>query len=155
MKVLVQRVKRASVLVGGAEKAAIGRGYLLLVGIRGDDEPPDLEWMARKVAHLRVFEDEQGKMNLDLLQAPGEILSVSQFTLYADTRRGNRPGFEAAAKPEKAREHWLHFNQLLRDQGLVVKEGIFGAHMEVELVNDGPVTIALESRPRHRGAKVW
>jgi D-tyrosyl-tRNA(Tyr) deacylase len=101
--------------------------------------------MARKILHLRVFEDGQGKMNLDIHEVQGEILSVSQFTLYADTRGGNRPGFESAAKPDQAQELWQRFNALLREGGGVVKEGLFGARMEVRLVNDGPVTLWMES----------
>ena len=145
MRVLVQRVKKASVSVEGRPISEIGRGALLLVGISKDDTAQDIERLAKKVIGLRIFGDEQGKMNLDVRQVNGRILSVPQFTLYADTRKGNRPGFDKSAGPDMARDYWQRFNALLRREGIEVKEGIFAAHMEVELVNDGPVTIWLDS----------
>lgn len=148
MRILVQRVKEAHVAVDGKETAGIGKGLLLLVGIGKEDTPEDIEYLCRKVAKLRIFEDEKGKMNLDVAQVNGRILSVSQFTLYADTRKGNRPGFEPSADPDTARKYWLDFNNSLRKMGMEVGEGVFGAHMEIGLVNDGPVTIWLDSKSR-------
>ena len=145
MKVVIQRVKNAKVRVGGSDVARIERGFLLLVGVGKDDGSEDIEHLAKKVANLRIFEDEKGKMNLDITQAHGSILSVPQFSLYADNRKGNRPGFDFSAEPGRAKEYREKFNCLLREGGVEVKEGVFGAHMEVELTNDGPVTILLES----------
>ncbi|MGB2630734.1 MAG: D-aminoacyl-tRNA deacylase [Candidatus Omnitrophota bacterium] len=144
MKVVLQRVKEASVSVGGAQKSSIGKGFLLLVGIGRTDKLDVVKKMARKISKMRIFEDENGKMNLDLIQAGGEILSVPQFTLLADTRKGNRPGFDDAADPGEAEALWKMFNHSLRDENVSVKEGEFGAHMEINLINDGPVTIILE-----------
>lgn len=146
MRILVQRVKNAKVAVEGRDVSGIGQGLLLLVGVGKDDNEDDIEHIAKKVINLRIFEDEQGKMNLNIKQANGKVLSVPQFTLYADTRKGNRPGFDRSAGPEMAKEYWVKFNDLLRDNGIDVKEGFFGAHMEVELINDGPVTIWLDSK---------
>lgn len=148
MRILVQRVKEAHVTIDGRETAAIGQGLLLLVGIGKEDTPDDIEYLCRKIAKLRIFEDENGKMNLDVAQVSGMILSVSQFTLYADMRKGNRPGFEPSAAPDMARKYWLDFNNSLRAMGIEVNEGVFGAHMEIGLVNDGPVTIWLDSKNR-------
>ncbi len=148
MRVLIQRVKRAGVTVDGRGVAETGKGLLLFVGVGREDDAGDIERMAGKIVNLRIFEDERGKMNLNVKQAGGMILSVPQFTLYADTRRGNRPGFDRSASPGTAREYWHRFNDLLRKEGLVVREGVFGAHMDVELINDGPVTIWLDSENR-------
>jgi D-tyrosyl-tRNA(Tyr) deacylase len=148
LRVLIQRVKRATVDVEGDTTAGIENGLLLFAGIGKEDNEKDLEYLSRKVANLRIFEDEQGRMNLNILQAGGQILSVSQFTLYADTRKGNRPGFDRSAAPDTARKLWENFNQLLREQGIDVQQGEFGAHMHVGLVNDGPVTIWLDSKQR-------
>lgn len=145
MRILVQRVKEAGVVVEGRRIAAIGQGLLLLVGIGKDDNSEDIERLAKKVINLRIFEDEQGKMNLNVRQVNGEILSVPQFTLYADTQKGNRPGFDSSAEPKMAKEYWQKFNNLLRESGIPAKEGIFGSHMAVSLTNDGPVTIWLDS----------
>ncbi|OGX04091.1 MAG: D-tyrosyl-tRNA(Tyr) deacylase [Omnitrophica bacterium RIFCSPLOWO2_12_FULL_50_11] len=145
MRVLIQRVKNASVSVDGRQVSEIGPGLLLLVGIGREDDLEALERMTKKVVNLRIFEDDHGKMNLNIQQTAGQILSVPQFTLYADTRKGNRPGFDPSAKPEMAKAYWQKFNLFLNENGLRVKEGIFGAHMEVQLVNDGPVTIWLDS----------
>ncbi|GIO12445.1 putative D-aminoacyl-tRNA deacylase-like protein [Cohnella xylanilytica] len=145
MRVVLQRVSGASVRVEGAVTGEIGGGLLLLVGIGHEDSEADLAWMADKVAGLRVFEDEEGKMNLSLEDTGGAILSVSQFTLYGDCRKGRRPNFMAAARPEKASELYDRFNGLLRAKGIRVETGVFGAMMEVSLVNDGPVTLILDS----------
>ncbi|MFH1692419.1 MAG: D-aminoacyl-tRNA deacylase [Candidatus Omnitrophota bacterium] len=146
MRVLVQRVKKASVCVGGHHIAGIGYGLLLFVGVGKTSTQHDIEDMAKKIAGLRIFEDADGKMNLDIRQVEGEILSVPQFTLYADTKKGNRPGFSEAALPGQAKSSWQALNRFLVGLGLIVTEGIFGAHMEIELVNDGPVTIWLNDR---------
>ena len=146
MKVVVQRAGRASVSIGGALHSEIGAGLLLLVGIGRQDTDADLEWMSRKIPALRIFEDESGKMNLSVREASGAILAVSQFTLYADASRGNRPGFSGAAPPEVARELFDRFVDALRkESGCRVETGRFGADMQVDLLNDGPVTIILES----------
>ncbi len=144
MKIVIQRVKRAKISVDSRLVSEIKRGLLVLVGIGRDDQAGQLDKMARKVVNLRIFEDAQGKMNLNVKQAGGEILSVPQFTLYADTSRGNRPGFELSVDPGIAEESWMRFNALLKENGVEVKYGVFGAHMEVELINDGPVTIIVE-----------
>jgi len=149
MRILIQRVKSAEVMVKGQCAGTIKEGLLLFVGIGKDDNIEDIERLCRKLINLRIFEDGQGKMNLNIKQVNGEILSVPQFTLYADIRKGNRPGFELSAEPELARAYWSRFNDLLRKEGIPVKEGIFGAHMEVKLINDGPVTIWLDSRELH------
>jgi D-tyrosyl-tRNA(Tyr) deacylase len=148
MRVLVQRVKSAGVSVNSKGVSEIDRGMLLLVGIGKDDSDDDIEYMSRKISNLRIFEDKEGKMNLNIKQAEGAVLSISQFTLYADTRKGNRPGFEQSADPDTAKALWGKFNKALKNNGLDVQEGIFGAHMEVELINDGPVTIWLDSKAR-------
>lgn len=143
MRIVIQRVKSARVGVKGQNIAEIKQGLLLLVGIGKDDSIEELQRLSKKVVNLRIFEDEQGKMNLNIKQVNGQILSMPQFTLYADTRKGNRPGFDSSAPPETAREYWERFNDMLRGDGIDVKVGVFGAHMEVELINDGPVTIVL------------
>ena len=146
MRVLIQRVKKASVLVNEALISEIGTGLLLFVGIGFDDGSKDAGYAARKIAGLRIFSDEQGKMNRNVLDAQGEVLSVPQFTLFADIRHGNRPGFDTAAEQVIAKRLWEQFNQNLCGTGIPVKTGVFGADMEVCLVNDGPVTIWLDSR---------
>lgn len=145
MKVLLQRVSRAKVTVEGRVVGDIGPGLLLLVGIGKQDDTETLAWMARKVANLRIFADAEGKMNRSVLDTGGGILAISQFTLYADTSRGNRPGYVDAAPPEQASALYDRFCELLASQlGKPVAKGVFGAHMDVELVNEGPVTIILE-----------
>ncbi|MBB6097941.1 D-tyrosyl-tRNA(Tyr) deacylase [Deinobacterium chartae] len=146
MRVLLQRVSRASVRVDGEVTGEIGPGLLLLVGVGEGDHEADARALAEKIAKLRIFSDDAGKMNLNVQQVGGRILSVSQFTLYADTRRGNRPSFTDAAAPQLGRELWQSFNACLRELGLEVEEGVFAADMQVELVNDGPVTLWLDSR---------
>ena len=145
MRALIQRVSRASVHVDGQEVAGIGRGYLVLLGVTRDDSEAQAAWLARKIAGLRLFEDAAGKMNLDLADVEGAALAVSQFTLYGDARKGRRPSFTQAAPAAQARELYDAFCELLRAEGVRVEKGVFQAHMEVELVNDGPVTLWLEN----------
>ena len=145
MKIVLQRVKNASVTVSGEEISGIGPGLLLLVGIARGDGETEANWLAEKVAGLRVFADDEGKMNLDVREARGEFLAVSQFTLLADTRKGKRPSFVEAAPPEEAEMLFDYFCEKLREAGVAsVETGSFGAMMDVTLVNDGPVTIVLE-----------
>jgi len=144
MRVVLQRVSRASVTVDGAVTGAIGSGYCLLVGFTHADTTAQVQWMAEKVAGLRLFADAEGKMNLGLTEAGGALLVVSQFTLYGDATRGRRPSFVDAAPPEVAVPLYEQFVTALRDQGFTVATGIFGAMMQVEIHNDGPVTLILE-----------
>ena len=145
MRIVLQRVKSASVTVEGEIVSEIGSGLLLLVGIAQGDGEEEAAWLAGKVARLRVFGDEDEKMNLSVTDTGGEVLAVSQFTLLADTRKGNRPSFIRAALPEQAEPLFDYFREKLREEGIVsVKTGRFGAMMDVALVNDGPVTIMLE-----------
>jgi D-tyrosyl-tRNA(Tyr) deacylase len=145
MRALVQRVSRASVSIAGEPVAQIGRGLLVLVGVTHEDDAATAAKLAAKTVRLRVVEDEAGLMNLAHTQMHGEVLAVSQFTLYADTRRGNRPSFTRAARPEQGEAVYAAFVEALRAEGVPVQTGSFGAHMHVELVNDGPVTILLET----------
>ena len=145
MRTVIQRVKRASVTIDGEVHGAIEHGYMILVGIQNEDTPEIVAKMADKIAALRIFEDDNGKMNLNLQQIGGSILSISQFTLYADCHKGNRPSFDRAGEPIHAKEMYLLYNKEMRDRGFRVEEGIFGAEMKVELLNDGPVTILLDS----------
>ena len=145
MRAVVQRVSRAQVAVGGEIVGDIGRGLLVLLGVTHTDNEADADYLAGKIAGLRVFEDENGKMNLDTAAVSGGILVVSQFTLYGDVRRGKRPSFDAAAAPERARQLYEYFVERIRAAGLRCQTGRFQEMMEVELVNDGPVTILLES----------
>ncbi|HEX6985761.1 MAG TPA: D-aminoacyl-tRNA deacylase [Planctomycetaceae bacterium] len=145
MRAVVQRVSRASVTVGGEVVGAIGRGFLVLLGVTHDDTPADAEYLAEKVVGLRVFEDEAGKMNVSLAETGGACLVVSQFTLYGDCRRGRRPSFVAAAGPEQAERLYEAFVGAVRSRGVPVATGRFREHMDVELVNDGPVTLLLDS----------
>jgi D-tyrosyl-tRNA(Tyr) deacylase len=140
----VQRVTRAEVRVEGAVTGAVGTGLLVLLGVGPGDTPDTARALATKVARLRIFSDDAGKMNRAVTDVGGGVLSVSQFTLYGDTTRGNRPSFTGAAPPDEARALWLAFNEALRGHGLSVQEGVFGADMKVDLVNDGPVTLMLE-----------
>ncbi len=144
MRTVVQRVSQASVSVGGEVVGAIRRGVVVLVGVTHGDTEEQAEWLARKITGLRIFEDNEGKMNAGLLDVDGAALVISQFTLYADARKGRRPGFTDAAPPEVAEPLVEHFTQALRGHGVPVETGVFGAHMLVEIHNDGPVTILLE-----------
>lgn len=143
MRAVVTRVSRASVKVEGQTTGAIGKGYLVLLGVGPEDTTQTADKMAEKICNLRVFEDEQGKMNLNLAAVEGSILAVSQFTLYADTS-SRRPGFSGAAKPDLAIPIYERFKESCREKGFDVQQGVFGADMEVESVNDGPVTILFE-----------
>lgn len=146
MKVVLQRVSQASVTIEEQVVGQISKGFLLLVGICDDDTEADLDYLVKKISQLRVFEDEAGKMNLALGQVNGAILSVSQFTLYASTKKGNRPSFTDAGQPDYAQKMYNLFNQKLAATGIAVETGEFGADMQVALVNDGPVTILFDTR---------
>ena len=148
MRVVLQRVSHASVTVEEKVIGKIKRGFLLLVGVTHDDAMEDMEYLVRKIVQMRIFEDEEGKLNRSIQDIGGEILSVSQFTLYADTKKGNRPSFSKAAPGDVALEMFEQFNGLLRESGVPVETGQFGADMKVELLNDGPVTILLDSKTR-------
>ena len=146
MRIVVQRCSRAEVRIGGQVVGRIGKGFMVLVGITDGDTKAEADLLAKKVAQMRVFEDVEGKMNLALKDVDGAILSISQFTLYADCKKGNRPSFIRAARPEMAEPLYDYFNDVLRTQyGLQVETGRFGADMKVDFVNDGPVTIVLDS----------
>ena len=153
MKVVLQRVSEASVDVINElgtldptfEPQQIAPGFMILVGVTDEDGDKQIAWLAHKILNLRVFEDAQGKMNRSIQDIGGEILSISQFTLFADVHKGNRPSFIKAGKPEHADLMWIKFNEALRSGGVPVKEGRFGAHMRVGLVNDGPVTIVIDT----------
>ncbi len=145
MKIVVQRVKKASVTIGGEITAKIETGLLLLLGVHTDDTEKQLEWLAHKVLNLRIFEDEDGKMNKSIMDVEGELLVVSQFTLYGNVKKGTRPSFIEAARPEKAEPMYEKMIEYFKTQSkLKVETGTFGAEMDVELINDGPVTIILE-----------
>ena len=145
MRIVLQRVTRAAVEVDGAVVAEVGLGYLLLVGVGHDDTEAEAEALANKIVGLRIFRDEEGKTNLDLASVGGEVLVVSQFTLYADTRKGRRPSFIGAAEPVRAAELVEHVARILEGHGVRVGRGVFGAEMAVELLNDGPFTMVLDT----------
>jgi D-tyrosyl-tRNA(Tyr) deacylase len=146
MRAVVQRVAEASVRVDDKVVGQIGAGALVLLGVGQGDAEADADYLADKILHLRIFPDGEGVMNLSLLNTRGDLLAVSQFTLYADTRRGRRPGYSAAAPPEEANRLYRYFVDRLRESGLRVEEGVFRAMMDVSLVNRGPVTILLDSK---------
>lgn len=149
MRTVIQRVREASVTIDGQVKSAIGRGLLVLLAVEDADTSEDTDWLCGKVARLRVFDDEQGVMNLSVTEAQGQVLVVSQFTLYASTRKGNRPSYTRSAKPEFAVPMYEQFVQSLQTAlGQPVHTGEFGADMKVALVNDGPVTIIIDSKLR-------
>jgi len=150
LRALIQRVKEGAVYIEGKEVGKIGKGFVLLLGVGQSDTIEDLDYLVDKVVNLRVFPDEEGKMNLSLLDVGGEVLVVSQFTLYADCRKGRRPSFTDAAPPEKGKEMYELFINKLRDRGVRVETGEFGAMMLVKIYNDGPVTIMLDSEDRRR-----
>ncbi|MBU7563264.1 D-aminoacyl-tRNA deacylase [Pediococcus ethanolidurans] len=145
MKVVLQRVRHAQVAIEDQVVGKIGVGYLLLVGIENTDTTQQIDYLVHKIVNLRVFEDENQKMNLNLKQVNGSILSVSQFTLYADTKHGNRPSFTKAGNPDHAEKCYTLFNQKLQAAGIAVETGKFGADMQVDLQNDGPVTIIFDT----------
>ncbi len=146
MRAVVQRVSEASVAVDGQAVGQIGRGLLVLLGITHEDGEEQSTYLARKIAGLRIFEDDEGKMNLDVADVNGAVLAVSQFTLYGNVRKGRRPSFIEAARPEQAEPLYRHFCQRLAAHGLDVEQGVFQAEMQVNLVNDGPVTLWLDTR---------
>lgn len=147
MRALVQRVSEASVTVSGEVTGQIGRGLVVFLGIRKDDTPSRADQLAQKVIQLRIFPDEQGKMNRSLAEISGELLVISQFTLYGNTRKGNRPSYTEAARPELAEQLYKYFVNACREKGILVGTGIFQAHMDVRLVNDGPVTLICYVEP--------
>ena len=144
MKIILQKVKKASVSVENKVVGSIDKGYCLLVGVHKESTEEDAKYLAKKVAQARLFEDENDKINLSLKDVGGSILTVSQFTLYADTKKGNRPSFTSAAGAEKANQLYEKFNEFLREEGVTVETGIFQTMMEVNIVNDGPITIVYE-----------
>jgi len=146
MRAVVERVSRASVKVGGEITGEIGRGLLVLLGVAHEDTEADADYLAEKIAGLRILEDDGGKMNLSVTDVGGAVLAVSQFTLFGDVRRGKRPSFDAAARPERARELYEYFVGRVREAGLRCETGRFQEMMEVELINSGPVTILLDSK---------
>ncbi|MFD2759521.1 D-aminoacyl-tRNA deacylase [Lentibacillus juripiscarius] len=148
MKAVIQRALDANVTVNGTETGAIEQGMVVLLGVTHDDTEEDADYLADKLIHLRVFEDNNGKMNDSLKDVGGQVLSISQFTLYADTRKGRRPNYLKAAKPEQAEALYDYFNERVRQQGINVETGEFGEMMHVQLTNAGPVTIILDSKDR-------
>ena len=146
MRAVVQRVKQSSVKAGNEIVGQIGKGLLVLLGVAKDDTAKDADYLVNKIINLRIFEDQDGKMNRSLLETGGELLAVSQFTLLADCRKGRRPSFVEAAQPQKAIDLYTKFVDLVREKGVKVQTGRFRAMMEVALINDGPVTIIIESR---------
>ncbi|MBZ3775730.1 D-aminoacyl-tRNA deacylase [Lentilactobacillus otakiensis] len=145
MRVVLQRVKEASVSIDGTVHGRIGKGFALLVGVSDTDGDEEVEYLTHKISKLRVFEDENGKLNLDINAVNGAILSISQFTLYADTKKGNRPSFTKAGEPAHADKVYQQLNESLRQTGLDVQTGVFGADMLVNIQNDGPVTIIFDT----------
>ncbi len=148
MKTVIQRVSEAHVQVDGATVGAINHGLMLLVGIQEDDEKTDADWLVQKILNLRIFGDQHGKLNLSVQDISGEILCISQFTLIAEYRKGNRPSFIRAAKPDKAIPLFDYFKEEIARSGLKTASGIFGADMKVSLLNDGPVTIVMDSKTK-------
>jgi D-tyrosyl-tRNA(Tyr) deacylase len=149
MRVLIQRASEASVKIEGKIQGEIGRGFVILVGIESEDTRDDIDWLVRKIIGLRIFNDEDGKMNHSIVDIEGEFLVISQFTLHASTKKGNRPSYIKAARPEIAIPLYEDFIQILRkESGLKVETGSFGADMKVQLINDGPVTIWIDSKNR-------
>ena len=145
MRTVLQRAKNAQVEIDGKVNGKIDHGLVLLVGFEEGDGQEEIDYTVRKIVNCRIFSDENGKMNLSIGSVGGSILSISQFTLFADVRKGNRPSFVKAGAPDHAKQVWLRFNDALRAEGLDVKEGRFGAHMRVDIANDGPVTIVMDT----------
>jgi D-tyrosyl-tRNA(Tyr) deacylase len=156
MRAVIQRVKNCSVRVEGKEVSRIGPGLLVLLGVSREDDAIDVDYLVEKLVNLRIFDDREGRLNRSLLEVGGEVMVVSQFTLYGDARKGRRPSYTGAATPERAEKLYRQFIETLRARDLSPAEGVFGSRMEVDLVNDGPVTLILssprESRPDFRGA---
>ncbi len=148
MRAVIQKVTQAKVEVEDKQVGEIQDGLVVLLGVTHDDNETDAEYLAEKIVHLRIFEDDQEKMNLSLKDVGGKILSISQFTLYGDTRKGRRPNFMNAAKPDVANPLYEKFNDFIREKGIVVETGVFGAMMNVSLTNNGPVTLLLDSKDR-------
>lgn len=148
MRAVIQRVSQASVTINNETVGAIEQGFMILLGIHEEDTLEDVAYLVRKITKLRVFEDSEGKMNLDISAVNGAILSISQFTLHADTKKGNRPSFIKAGRPEMAIPLYDAFNQALQSEGLLVATGEFGANMQIALINDGPVTIIIDSKEK-------
>ncbi|APC48165.1 D-aminoacyl-tRNA deacylase [Virgibacillus halodenitrificans] len=148
MKAVIQRTKEANVQVNNEVVGSINYGYVVLLGVTHEDTEEDAIYLVNKIINLRVFEDQDGKMNLSLKDVEGSLLSISQFTLYGDTKKGRRPNFMQAAKPEVAKSLYEVFNQLIKDQDIPLETGIFGEMMDVQLINDGPVTLIIDSKDR-------
>ncbi|UOQ46282.1 D-aminoacyl-tRNA deacylase [Halobacillus salinarum] len=148
MKAVIQRASAASVRIEKGVTGQIDTGLVVLIGVTHDDSEDDVKYLAKKIPHLRIFEDENEKMNRSLIDVQGKLLSISQFTLYGDCRKGRRPNFMQAAKPETAEELYQLFNQYLEDEGVSVETGAFGEMMEVQLTNSGPVTLILDSKEK-------
>lgn len=146
MKVVIQRVSQAKVKIDQKTVGEIDRGFVILLGIHQEDTKLDADYLVRKISKLRVFEDDEGKMNRSILEADGSVLSISQFTLYGETKKGNRPSFIEAARPEVATPLYEYFNEQLKAENISIETGEFGADMQVELTNDGPVTIIIDTR---------
>ena len=148
MKIVIQRVSCASVRVEGVIVGQIQQGLMLMVGVEEGDDKSDAEWLAKKILDLRIFSDSEGKMNLSVKDISGDVLCISQFTLLAEYKKGNRPSFIKAARPEMAVDLFEYFKELIKNSGLKVESGIFGADMKVELLNNGPVTIVMDSKTK-------
>lgn len=147
MRAVIQRVKKASVTIGGETKSSIGAGLLILLGVEQEDVPEDADWLSKKIARLRIFDDASGVMNLDVMQSGGDMMVISQFTLHAKTKKGNRPSYIQSAPPEIAIPLYNSFvDDISRETGKEIKTGDFGAEMDVELLNDGPVTIIIDTK---------
>ena len=146
MRAVIQRVSRASVAVDGSVTGSIGRGLLVFLGVGKEDSQKDIDFVADKIVNLRIFEDDDGKMNLSVKDISGGILLISQFTLYGDCRKGRRPDFTAAGKPDAAKQVYKQTIEAIRDKGVPVETGVFAAHMDIDSINDGPVTLILDSR---------
>lgn len=148
MRIVIQRVSKASVSIDEEVVGQIARGFMVLVGVEEADSQEDVDYLVRKTANMRIFEDEEGKMNISLKDVGGQVLSISQFTLHANTKKGNRPSFVDAARPDHSLPLYEAYNEGLRQEGLTVETGEFGADMQISLINDGPVTIVIDSKDR-------